>query len=173
MSASNITDIATSVFSWFAQLGIPQIIILVILGIIVLRFIFGGHSSSSSSANVAQPTRQGGFPTSMYTSSKRLSDFSVKPEVYDFKVPSPRPDTSNLRKAANPNMDLASKLFIGGIKNPNTLNMESAKKLFLGSNNLAKPKQILDMDKARELFLPHINTMVGDDGDESEDLPLS
>jgi len=171
MSASNITDVATGVWSWFAQWGIPGIVILVILVIVVLRFILGGHSSSSSSANVAQPPRQGGFPTSVYTGSKRLSDFSVKPEVYDFKVPSPKPDTSNLRKAANPNMDLASKLFIGGIKNPN-VDISKARELFLG-NNLANPKQMLDMDKARELFLPHINTMVDDDGDESEDSLLS
>jgi hypothetical protein len=109
----------------------------------------------------------------MYTGSKRLSDFSVKPEVYDFKVPSPKLDTSNLRKAANPNMDLASKLFIGGIKNPNTLNMESAKKLFLGGNS-AKPKQMLDMDKAKDLFVPRQSSLLDfvypeDDGDEQED----
>lgn len=159
MSASNITDITTNIISWFSQLGIPQIIILVIIGIFVLKFIFGGHSSSSSNTTVMPSSgspAKGGFPTSMYTGNSKLSNFSVKPEVYDFKVPSPTPKTDSLRKSANLNMDLASKLFIGNFKNPPKLDIEEAKELF--TNTAELPKQTLDWNKARELFIPHLKS---------------
>ena len=162
MSASNITGVATGVWSWFAQWGIPGIVVLVILVIVILKSVLGGHSSSSSNANVAQPPQQRGFPTSFYTGSKRLSDFSVKPEVYDFKVPSPTPNTDNLKKSANLNMDLASKLFVGKVGSPNILDLSRAKELFTRSS-MELPKQVLDMDKARELFLPHIGVATEDE----------
>ena len=158
MTVSNITNAIPGIINWFSQPGIPQIIILVILGILVLRFIFGGHSSSSSNTTVVPPgdsVASKGFPTKMYTGSQKLSDFSIKPEVYDFRVPSPKLDASNLKKSANLNLGLASKLFVANTpkESPVPLNVSKASKLFFGE---IKNPGVLDMNKASELFIPHL-----------------
>lgn len=90
------------------------VIALAIIGaLIILRNLLGGHSGGGSSHVVYPPAeRQRGLPTRYYTGSERLSDFSVSPEVYDFKVPSPTPDLSRLRELVSLDLDKARELFV-------------------------------------------------------------
>ena len=54
----------------------------------------------------------GGFPTSMYTGSSKLGDFSIRPEVYDFGVPSPVPNLERLREVPDLDLDKAKELLL-------------------------------------------------------------
>jgi hypothetical protein len=157
-----MSDILANIFNWFSQWGPPQIAVAVVLGIIILKFVLGGRSSSSSNTTVlpsgSNSPARGGFPTSMYTGSRKLSNFSVDKSVYDFKTPSPTPNTSSLRKPASPDMDLAKKMFL------RSFNTDIAKKSF---GELEPQGGVLNMDKARDLFIPHFNSNVeGKNGDE-------
>lgn len=102
---------------WSGELNWIKILVLVlaILGaLMILRnTLGGGRSVGGRSTSVTYPQgRQFSLPTKYYTGNSKLSDFSVPEEVYDFKVPSPKPDLSNLRKPISFNMDLARQLFI-------------------------------------------------------------
>jgi hypothetical protein len=101
---------------WSGELGWFKILVLVLafLGaIFILRRLFGGATSGGGSTVVYPPTeRQRGLPTRFYTGSEKLTNFTVSPEVYDFKVPSPTPDLSRLRKPLQVDMEKAKELFV-------------------------------------------------------------
>jgi hypothetical protein len=56
--------------------------------------------------------RQRVFPTNFYVGNRKLGDFKVPKNVYNFGVPTSTPNLSNLRKPLSVNWDLAGKLFI-------------------------------------------------------------
>ncbi len=93
------------------------VIVLAALGaLMVLRNLLGGHSGGGVGSTVVYPQeRQNGLPTKYYVGDSKLSNFSIPDEVYDFKVPSPKPNLTNLRKPVNLNMDLAKKLFVTSV----------------------------------------------------------
>ena len=102
---------------WGGELGWFKIAILVLAffgTIFLLRRLFGGSSvGGGGGSTVIYPSeRQRGFPTSFYVGNRRLGDFSVPKNVYDFKVPTSTPDLSNLRKPASLDLERAKKLFI-------------------------------------------------------------
>ena len=76
-----------------------------------------------------------GFGPKLHIANPGLCDFSVPKKLYDFRTPSVVPDLSNLRKPLQVDWDMARRLFVG---NPELGNVE------------------LDLDKARELFLPNM-----------------
>lgn len=136
-----------SIFSWFLVAGLISFVIggLVLLGIVLapvllLKAIFGkgGGSSSGSAADRTpqQRSKPRGYPTSFYTASRRLSDFNMNPDVYNFKTPTPAPNLNKLREPLKVDFDLAERLHLGR------------------SRDLSSPG--LDLDKARELFLPSL-----------------
>lgn len=166
----------TAILDWFSSITSlsKEVLItigMVIIAILILKGLFGGGHSSSVAQSSGSERRQRGFPTSMYTGNSRLSNFNVKPEVYDFKVPSATPKTDNLRKSVNLNMDLASKLFIGNFKNPPKLDSEAAKELFTVKGLVdcphELPKQMIDWNKAKELFIPHLKDETKEEEDEA------
>ena len=149
--------------SWLLIVGVIQIIVFVVivgaiigLPILILRALFGRHNvggpgGSSPSLPTEEGRRPWGFPTSFYTGNPKLSNFKVDPKVYDFSTPKLTPDLGKLRKPANIDMDLARGLFT---TRPPEL-----------------PKQVLDLNKARELFLP--GYYPEDEEDETEDSSFS
>lgn len=93
------------------------VLVLVLLLVLILAFVrnlASRYPGGSSSSTVAYPPayKERGFPTSYHIGSKRLGDFSIKKEVYDFKVPTLVPDLSNLRNPVSLNMELAKRLFV-------------------------------------------------------------
>lgn len=137
-----------SILGWLLIAGVVQFIVgglillvIILAPILLLRSIFGGRSSRSSSSS---STAGGGlgsigrrdFPTSFYTGSRRLSDFSINPDVYNFRTPTPTPNLEKLREPLEIDFSLAERLHLGRV------------------GRLAN--QELDLDKARELFLPSI-----------------
>lgn len=126
------------------------IITLILLPItLVLRAIFGKCSSGNTTITQVPSqfrTRRGwGFSTNFYTGSRKLGDFSMKSELYNFKVPSPAPDLSFLRDATK-------------------LTGESTK----GVLNFDPTRTVLDLEKARGLFIPDISSHF-EDVEEIED----
>lgn len=111
---------ALSQLSWSGELNWVKIVVLVLafLGCLMLlrNLLGGGHSVGGGGSTIVYPQdRQEGLSTKYYVGSSKLSDFSIPGEVYDFKVPSPEPNLSNLRRPLNLNMDLASKLFVSPV----------------------------------------------------------
>jgi len=109
-----------SQLGWGGEPGWFQIVVLVLafLGVIfLLRRLFGDNSvgGGGSSTIIYPSVRQRGFPTSFYVGNRRLGDFGVPKDIYDFKVPSPTPGLSNLRKPVSLDLEKARKLFMPSI----------------------------------------------------------
>ena len=92
------------------------VIALALVGaLIILRNLIGGHSGGGGSANIypSAPTSMGrGFPTSFYTADRKVGNFSVPKEVYDFKVLTSTPKLNLLRQGVNLDMEKARELFV-------------------------------------------------------------
>lgn len=102
---------------WASEPGWFKISILVLafIGVMVLlRRLLGGSSVGGGRGAPYDYSsgRHRGFPNSFYVGSRRLGDFGMPKEVYDFRVPSPKPDMSNLRRPLSLDLDTASNLFI-------------------------------------------------------------
>ena len=160
-----------SFLDWLLIFGILQVLLLLFIfigiPILLLRFIFGrgSRSSSSSSVGTQQTTSrvQKGFPTSMYVGSNRLSNFKVDPGLYDFRTPRVEPNLEGLKKSADVDIAKASSLFLG-------------RRLDLDYLGLPKKPALpfLDMDRAKELFLPGIGKVIEhEEEDESEEESFS
>lgn len=136
---------------WSGELNWIKILVLVlaILGaLMILRnTLGGGRSVGGRSTSVTYPQgRQFSLPTKYYTGNSKLSDFSVPEEVYDFKVPSPKPDLSNLRKPASFNMDLAGQLFVpsvgrGAAPSTNSSDSEESSRHNRGNSESGSPTE--------------------------------
>ena len=91
------------------------LLVLAAVGILVVtRNLIGGHSGGGGSGGTVvypQSREPRGLPTSFYTGSSRLGDFSIPKEVYNFRVPSPTPNLAELRKPVKLDMEKASQLF--------------------------------------------------------------
>lgn len=120
---------------WSGHLNWVHIVVLILAligAMVVVRNLIGGHSVGGGGSTVVYPQsrEQKGLPTSFYVGNKKLSDFSVKPEVYDFKVPSPTLNLSKLREPLNSNMELARKLLLpSGGESSDSLNSKSVGEL--------------------------------------------
>jgi len=161
---------AQGMWEWFlAQFGLEGVelgwghlvlLVLALIGVsVVLRSLLGGRSVSSGSggSTVAYPQggRLGGLPTKYYIGSEKLSDFSTPRGVYDFKVPTPTPDLSKLRKPLNMDLNKAKELFIpAGGQRPDSLELKDEGE----SSEPAPPAgPTLDLEMARKLFVPRVN----------------
>jgi len=157
---------------WGGELGWFKIAILVLalLGaIFLLRRLLGGSSvGGGGSSTVIYPSqRQRGFPTSFYVGDRRMGDFSVPKDVYDFKVPTPIPNLSNLRKPVSLDLERAKKLFIPPIpSNPgrdpkaaisrrDDSKESTGTRQDNGETGVRRPDVKLDWDLAGKLFIPN------------------
>jgi len=160
-----------SQLGWGGELRWFKIVILVLalLGaIFLLRRLLGGSSvgGGGGSTIIYPPERQRGFPTSFYVGQRRLDDFSVPKNVYDFKVPTPTPDLSNLRKPVSLDLERAKTLFTSQLSS--NLGRET-KTAFSHQNGSKEPPGThqengetggrrsevkLDWDLAGKLFIP-------------------
>lgn len=112
----------------------------------------GGGGGGSSAAVYPQSSRTAGLPTSAYTSSPKLSDFSIKPEVYDFRPPTPTPDLSPLRGPVGLDMEKARKMFlVNSVKGPQVEENSSQEGR---STDAPPPPTGPDWELARRLFIP-------------------
>jgi len=155
-----------------SSLGWLKITVLVLAlfgALFVLRRLLGGSSvGGGGGSTVVYPSeRQRGFPTSFYVGNRRLSDFSVPKDVYDFRVPVSTPNLSNLRKSVPLNLEKAKKLFIppspskprGGREAAFSREGDSVESS--GSNQDNKEPKVpspgvkLDWDLAGKLFIPN------------------
>jgi hypothetical protein len=152
-----------SQLGWGGELGWFKIAVLVLAffgAIFLLRRLFGGSSvgGGGGSTVIYPPERQRGFPTSFYVGGRRLGDFSVPKNVYDFKVPTSTPDLSNLRKPASLDLERAKKLFIPPIpsnpgRDPKTA--FSRRDEDNRGTRSRRPEVKLDWDLAGKLFIPN------------------
>jgi len=117
--ANKLFDWVTTQAGWSSPLGWFQILLLVLAvvgALVIIRNLIGSHSSGGggggSYSTGYQPKGPGGLPTSYYVGSKRLGSFSIKDEVYNFKVPSSTPNLSKLREPVNFDIEKAEKLFL-------------------------------------------------------------
>lgn len=99
------------------QLSWVHILILALAfvgALLVLRNLLGGRSGGGGGSTTIYPPsrRYRDLPTRYYTGGEKLNDFSVPPEMYNFKVPTSTPDLSKLRGQANLDLDKARRLFI-------------------------------------------------------------
>lgn len=143
------------------------LLVLAAVGILVVtRNLIGGHSGSggggSTAAYYPQNREPRGLPTSYYTGSSRLGDFSIPQRVYDFRVPSPTPNLAELRKSVKLDMEKAGQLFIMPNR-PKTvppvedLQARSTDCQAFSDKGQSAPKPAgPDWEKARELFIPRI-----------------
>lgn len=109
----------TTQLGWEGSLGWFQILLLalaVVGALVVARNLIGGRSGGgggySQSMGYLPLSGTRGLPTSYYVGSKRLGDFGVDKGVYDFKVPSPKPNLSKLREPVKLDIEKASRLFM-------------------------------------------------------------
>jgi len=115
------------------------LLVLALVGaLVVVRNLIGGRSGGggggSSTVVYPQGERPKGLPTSFYTGSSKLSDFSVPRETYNFKVPTPTPNLSGLRGPASVDMDAARRLFMVKLVGPQTGDIDSQSKDDTGHN---------------------------------------
>jgi len=102
------------------ELGWLPILVLVLAvvgALVVLRNLLGGRSGSGGGGggnypSYAPPLNQRGLTTKFYTGREGLSDFSVNPKVYDFKVPTPTPNLPKLREPLNLDLEKASSMYL-------------------------------------------------------------
>ena len=112
-----VFDWVTTQLGWEGSLGWFQILLLVLAvvgALVIARNLIGGSSGRGGGYTSAfQPSQSGprGLPTSYYVGSKRLGDFSIKSDVYDFRIPSPKPNLSKLREPIKLDLEKAKKLF--------------------------------------------------------------
>jgi hypothetical protein len=146
------------------------VLVLAFLGVIfLLRRLFGGSSvGGGGGSTVIYPSeRQRGFPTSFYVGNRRLGDFSVPKNVYDFKVPTSTPDLLNLRKSVSLDLERAKKLFIPPIptnsgRYPKAVisrqddgKQPAGTRQDKGETGVSRPDMKLDWDLAGKLFFPN------------------
>lgn len=118
------------------QLGWFPILLLVLAvvgALVILRNLLGSHSGGGGSGGVpyspyAPLPNQRGFTTRFYTGSSKLGDFSVPPQVYNFKVPSPTPNLSKLREPLSLNLEKAREMYL--MSNPRANRSEAIAETF-------------------------------------------
>ena len=150
-------------------IGIVVILVLILgtalllsIPILLFRKLFGsqerrGQDTGSTGQRVRG--RQWGFPTSFYVGDSKLGSLKVDQKLYDFRTPKFTPNLDKLRNPASVDLDAARKLFLGKglVDCPHEL-----------------PKLLLDMDKAKDLFIPRQGNLLDfvypeDDRDGSEE----
>ena len=146
---------------FFVVLGIVlTLFFLIVVPLLIIKAIFG-RKDSGGGARPEGKVRNflGGFPTSFYTMDRKVSSFKIDPSLYDFSMP----------KVALPKLDK--------LKEPLHLDTELAEKLYIGrrlvDSSKGLPSNTLDLEKARDLFLPRIGDLldtVHPEGDEEEEI---
>lgn len=140
---------------FFVILGIVlTLFFLIVVPLLIIKTIFGRKDTDRELGRGGKgrggKTRNflGGFPTSFYTIDRKVANFKVDPKLFDFGAPKVTPNLDKLKEPLKLDTELAEELYIG-------------RKLVDASKSL--PGSILDIEKARDLFLPHIDMGEGDE----------
>lgn len=129
---------------------------IIVVPLLVIKSILGGRGQGGGSPRPRGKVRNflGGFPTSFYTLDRKFTSFKMDPKLFDFSMPKATPELGKLTKKMELDLNLARKLHLGA------------------DVSKSKPETVLDMEKARDLFLMGAESMLDfvypENGDEEE-----